>query len=454
MQMQTYYLHTESNPPLHYWVMYAVRQVIPDGKTAGIAINLTLFVLTISAIFGLCRRQSRPLLGLWLCTAFLLSASVLAFAIEVRAYFLTQCLCALGTCLAILSVILGKASARQWAFAFGLGLLIGISHVYGPIYGGALAAALVLIGLARRQYTITFLGLALGMGCVISFTAWWISLQAATHGVLTSIAWLNDPGFKTIIWPSLIEYGIGSAAIGWIGLAGLVVAILSRVFRQALPLFALTLAVFAILPAIGSQFYPMLSYTYLLLAEPPFAMLLAYAIYVLASDMGIKSSAEEGRTKTQALMPIVSLIGGCVALFSVLGSWLSLHKPLWPYWTGIDRVRSEAAQCPSRTIRTYVWMGPGDTKLNDAVMWNFDRMLAPSGLKAEDSKLQSRDVSDIDCRVVGWAEHLVYMPPNAPISEAEALKLLNLTNRAHIKLKIERHPFGLVILKADQTQTK
>jgi len=61
-----------------------------------------------------------------------------------------------------------------------------------------------------------------------------------------------------------------------------------------------------------------------------------------------------------------------------------------------------------------------------------------------------RDVSSIDCRVVGWAEHMLNSGagrvPGVP-TEAEALRLLHLTNTKHIPLRIERHVFGFVISK-------
>jgi len=140
----------------------------------------------------------------------------------------------------------------------------------------------------------------------------------------------------------------------------------------------------------------------------------------------------------------VSASAAAAVLIAVPVAGGSLAAQPWggnPVWTGIDEARRLAGRCPSRTIRVAV-------SSDDVYRFGYRFLLRGTGLEIDDGRGGMRDVTDTDCAVVGWQEHIipVGVRPGLP-DEAQALAWLGLTNVRHVPLKIERHVFGYVVVK-------
>lgn len=444
VDMQTQLLANETNPPLHFWLLYAFRRLINDPRLAGHALNFVVAALSLTAIVGLPWRSGRPRLGLLLGIVYLMSGSSMSFMQDIRNGFTALSLCGVAVALSGTVRLKAEADRTDLLIAVGLGLLAGISHVYGALFTGSLSAAMIIEGMYRKSRSQALFGLALGGACSLTFAAWFAGLLLSTQGHLVSIAWLAriPPllGFDNV-WRSYF----GPAWAWYLMGLGFVIALGSALFRRS-AIFLLICAVMVFgIPVLTSLKTPIVFFRYFLILAPPLHMLLALAVYDLVGGYG--------RTEPRGGLSTATMVAGCIALaVPVLtgvsnANFLVPHQD--PWWLGVDRVRAEAGNCPSHVIRADMSQ-VGD--LADGMKWGFTYLLRGTGLQLEDMAKTTKDVSDIDCRVVGWSEHMITsragMVPGEP-TEDDALKLTNLTNKRHVPLKIERHFLGFVIYKAN-----
>ena len=440
--MQAQMLANETNPPLHFWLLHGVRRIVEEPRLAGHALNFAVAVLALSGIIGLPWRAGRPRLGLMLGIVFLMSASTMSFMQDIRSGLLAMSLCGVSTALSGTVRLKGQADRLEMILAGTLGALTGISHVYGALFTGCLAAALVGEAALMRNRSEGIFGLVLGGACSLTFAGWFASLWISTGGQLGSIAWLATLppllGFD-LVWRSYF----GPVWAWYVMGAGFLFALAAAPFRRSAAILLACAAMVVGSIALISLKMPIVFFRYFLILAPPFHLLLALAVYDL-----IARYRETDRPNGLATLV---LLGGCVALFLPVATGVSdaafLVPKQDPWWSGIDRVKAEAARCPSHTIRVNLTDAP---ELRDGKVFGFNYLLRQTGLRIEDAAPPAKDVSEIDCSVVGWAEHMpksgAGTMPGAP-SEADALKLMNLTNARHIPLKIERHFFGFVIYK-------
>ncbi len=440
--MQAELMRHETNPPLHFWLLYGIRAFIKEPRLAGHLLNFAVVGLSIVSIVGLPWRSGRPRLGILLGIVYLMSASSMSFMQDIRVGFTALSLCAVAVTLSGTIRLKGSADRIDLAFGAGLGLLAGISHVYGALFFGSLATALVVEALVTRNRSQLVFGLALGATCCLTFGAWFISLLIMTGGHLDSIAWLAMAASlgRPLIWRSYF----GPHDLRYVMALGFVLALGSGLFRRSLLVFSICALLVVVLPILISIKTPIIFFRYFLFLGPPFHLLLALSVYDL-----IKSLFGGERPTRFA---VFAATGGAVALavpiLTGVANAAFLVPNQDPWWTGIDRVRAEAANCPSHIIRADL---SETADLKDGIQWGFTYLLRGTDLKLEDMASRTEDVSDIDCSVVGWAEHMIRSgagrAPDLP-SDDDALTLMHLTNTRHVPLKIERHFFGFVIYKA------
>jgi hypothetical protein len=438
--MQTQLLVHETNPPLHFWLLYAFRRIIDDPRLAGHALNIVVAATAVSAIVYLPWRAGRPRLGLLLGIVFLMSAGTMSFMQDIRSGLLTMSLCGVAIALAGTIRLKGEADRAELIFAAAVGALAGISHVYGALFTGCLAAAMVIDAALKRNRSQAVFGLVLGAACTLTFAAWFAGLCLSTGGHLGSVAWLAriPPllGFE-LVWLSYFGPVWAWYVIG----GGFLLALTAAPFRRYAMILLLCAAMIVATILLISLRMPILFFRYFLILGPAFHLLLALAVYDLVQSYWAKS-------RPSALARL-AVLGGCLAIVApvVTGVFDAalMSSSQDPWWVGIDRVRAEAANCPSHSVRVNLMDRPD---LLDGKKWGFTYLLQGTGLQYEDAT--PNDVSAIDCRIVGWAEHMPQSGagrlPGAP-TEADALKLMNLTNKKHIPLQIERHLFGFVIFK-------
>ena len=112
----------------------------------------------------------------------------------------------------------------------------------------------------------------------------------------------------------------------------------------------------------------------------------------------------------------------------------------------MQRIRRLTPPC-----RTSAWP-PSPRPPHPADDFGYNYLLRGTELRAINANHRHEDVSQVNCRVVGWLEHaiaqgiLAGLVPGEP-QEAQALKALTLDNVHHVPLTIERHLSGFVIAK-------
>ena len=110
--MQTRLLANETNPPLHFWLLYAFRRMIDEPRLAGHALNFVVAAMATSSIVGLPWRAGRPRLGLLLGIVFLMSASTMSYMQDIRSGFTALSLCGAAAALSGVVRLRGRARGR------------------------------------------------------------------------------------------------------------------------------------------------------------------------------------------------------------------------------------------------------------------------------------------------------------------------------------------------------
>lgn len=442
--MQTQLLAHETNPPLHFWLLYGFRRLIDEPRVAGHALNFVVAALSASSIAALPWRAGRPRLGILLVIVYLMSASTMSFMQDIRDGFTTLSLCGVAVTLSGTVRLNGSADRNDLILAAGLGLLTGISHAYGALFLGCLAAALVIEASVKRNRSQVVFGLVMGAACTLSFAAWFAGLWISTKGRLDSIAWLAKVSPATSFYLVWISYFGRHPRLWCLVALGFAAALGSAVFRRTVVLLAICAIMVVGIALLVSIKTPIIFSRYFLLLGPPLHLLLALAVY--DQVRGYFEIERPGQRTT------LTTLAGCIALAAPIvtgasaADFLVNHQD--PWWVGVGRVRAEAANCPSHTIRVDMTEVP---ELAEGMQWGFTYLFKGTGLKLEDKALSTKDVSDINCSVVGWAEHMMVSDDGLPgwPTEDDALKLMNLTNKKHVPLKIDRHFLGFVIYKAN-----
>ncbi|WKL57930.1 glycosyltransferase family 39 protein [Asticcacaulis sp. ZE23SCel15] len=425
-QLQFDRLRYETNPPLHFWLLYGLRQVVPEARVAGLILNFTVVVATVAAIVMTMRRDGRAWLGYALAILFLLNTATLIYVQEVRAYMLALGLCAVLAVLVMRFIAQGRGRVALLAV---LGAVTGLSHVYGALFAGALAAALVIEGLVFRRTEVWRAGLILGVACSVPFLIWFVGVSHQEGGTLRNIGWISfaPEHIKSTI-DGIVRVFVGPVWVVIIWVMALILALSSPVFRRSGLMVAVVAVIFMIGPFAISAKVPILHYRYFAVGFPALMLLLAMAVCEVWRAE--PSRLRKGAAAILVLIPVV---------MSLPVSWVELTAK--PVWRGAEVVRTNAQACPSQTIRGLIYP---DAKVQPIFPFTYEYLLRGTGLKVTGSD-QVADVSDINCRIVAWVEHSGFISETT--DEALLLERLNLTNRERVPLTIQRHLNGVVILK-------
>ncbi|MDC7677103.1 hypothetical protein [Asticcacaulis machinosus] len=425
-QLQFDRLRYETNPPLHFWLLYGLRHAVPEARLAGLLLNVAVVVATVAAIVMTMRRDDRTKLGYGLAILFLLNSAPLIYVQELRAYMLAMGLCAV---LAVLVMRFIAHGLGQLVTLAVLGAVTALSHVYGALFAGALAAGMVVDGMVSRRTEVWRAGLILGAACSVPFLIWFMGVHHQEGGTLRNIGWIS---FAPDHIKSTVD-GIGRVFIGpvWAVAAWLLVLVVtlsSPVFRRSWMIVAVAAVIFLIGPFAISAKVPILHYRYFAVGFPTLMLLLAMTVHEVWRAE--PSRLRKGAAAILVLIPV---------MMSLPVSWAELSAK--PVWRGAEVVRANAQACPSKAVRGVTY---NDAKVQPIFPFTYEYLLRGTGLKVTGSDKMT-DVADIDCRIVAWVEHNGFISETT--DEALLLERLNLTNRERVPLTIHRHPNGVVILK-------
>jgi hypothetical protein len=196
----------DANPPLYYAVLYWVRWLINDDRTAVLAVNIAAIMVAAGAVFVASRRAGLSRLAVCGIAAFGLSGPVLMYASEGRAYCLALAVVFVASWYAALAI---KHSQQRSVLAsfIALGALAGLTHVYAALLCGGLGAGLLTVASFSRRKDLVGPGLALGLSTGVVF-AIWLSMGRSS---LKSIGWIK---FSSEAVFDAARYA-GSLAVGW-----------------------------------------------------------------------------------------------------------------------------------------------------------------------------------------------------------------------------------------------
>jgi hypothetical protein len=383
---------------------------------------------TVAAIVMTMRRDGRVWLGYLLATVFLLNSATLIYVQEVRAYMLAM---GLSAVLAVLVMRFRTQRRGPVMVLATLGAAAGLSHVYGALFAGALAAALVVEGLVSRRTALWRAGLILGAACSVPFLIWFAGVSHQEGGTLRNIGWISfaPEHIKSTI-DGIVRVFIGPIWVLILWAIALIVALSSPVFRRSGLMVAVVAVIFLIGPFVISAKVPILHYRYFAVGFAALMLLLAMAVCEVWR-------AEPSRLRKGAAVVLVLI----PAVMSVPVSWAELTTK--PVWRGAEIVLANAQACPSKTVRGLTYP---DAQVQPIFPFTYEYLLRRTGLRVIGSD-QVADVADINCRIVAWVEHSGFISETT--DEALLLERLNLTNHERVALVVERHPNGLVILKVE-----
>ncbi len=405
----------DSNPPLYFALLRAVRALVGAPHAAILALNGLALLATAALLLRTTQRTGLTLAAL---AALALSGPVFFYFQEGRAYFIGLCLAFALSWLAALALGEDGARARPRLFAT-LGVLSALTHVYTALFAGCLAAGLVAHGLLSKRKELREAGFALGFATVAAFALW----LASAYGRLGNVAWIefSNASVREAFWY------VRSLAVGpglMLAPLALILGIGAVALPRARPLFVafgVTAVLFVALPLAASLKTPIINGRYWLIGAPALIVVLVMLAREFARE----------RRRWASVATIALLAATAAAGFVQSRNFLRSE----PVWRGAARVRALAADCPDGGIRVAG---------------------APSFLYAQASGLpesrfaQAAEATHSDaCPVLGWFEH-VRRAEGDVLSASDQDLLAELGISADpAGVRIERWPSGYLVLRSD-----
>jgi hypothetical protein len=428
----------DSNPPLYFAVLYWVRWLITDDRTAVFAVNIAAMVIAGGAIFVASRRAGLSRLAVGGLAACVLSGPVLYFASEGRSYCLGLAVVFVASWYAALAI--EDPHRRSGLASFiALGAVAALTHVYAALLCGGLAAGLLTLALFSRRRDLVGPGLALGLSASVVFVIWlsiWLSLSSL--GNLGRIEFSPGKVFEAAWFVKTLAVGRGPTVLLLIFL--LVFGILDRATRPFFITFGIAFALFVLVPVIASLKQPIIFGRYWLVGAPALIPLVTFAgrTWFLAGGRPLERKMRLVAACSTLLFLGASSIYGFVAAHSqVAWKWI---------WRGAEIVQPFLDRCP-----TGMHIANGDVRRQRASFpWHFAKMTGASPSLFVDARLQSTpsiSPAMTPCPVLGWAEQIWgeegFM---ARATDADLVRYLKIEASLD-EVDVRRHNAGFVVLK-------
>jgi hypothetical protein len=429
----------DTNPPLYYVVLYWVRWLISDDRTAVLAVNIASIVIAAAAVFAASQRAGLSRLAVCGIAAFALSGPVLVYASEGRSYCLGLAVVFVGSWYAALAI---RDSYRRPVLAsfVAIGAVAALTHVYAALLCGALGAGLLTSAIFSHRRDLVGPGLALGLSASMVF-AIWVSM---TWGSLSRVAWIEFS-------PRLVlraAHDVEALAVGWhfnllFLVAFLAFGILDRATRRFFITFSVAFALFVLLPVVASFKQPIIIGRYWLVGASALTTLVTFAAWTWFSA--------GDRLPERRIMRLVAassaLLFLCAStMHAVVAARSQIDRK--GIWKGAKIVRPLLDECPMGAI--HVATGTGILRDQypspEYFIWGFSKITGASPSLFVDAELESTpNVSPAmtPCPVLGWVENNWAV---SQATDAELLRFLKI-DASPDEVDIRRHLTGFVVLK-------
>ena len=424
------WIATETNPPLYYSGLYAVRTLIADDRTATLVLNASALIAAAAAIAVSSRRAGMPRFGMIGIAAILLSGPVLRYSVEARAYLLAIEIVFVASWFCGLTVQ-GSRSSTVTSFSI-IGALGALTHVYAALMCGSLAAGTIMVAVLYKRHDLCVRGLALGVATVVVLAIWlpfgfqnahnlnWIKFNV--HSVVsTAAAALIGGGGVTLERTALLAFAIA--------LCG---GLYSRITRAMAIMFSIALMLFVFIPIAVSFKLPIIVERYWVIGSPVAIVFSLLACWTWLSE-GI-SSQRRMPTWIPACAAAVFVVIGDVTGFAAAKASVA-HKMVW---SGAPIVAEYAIKCP-----------PGSVHVLRSLLWLYAKSAGvPKDVFVDANSLKTPivTVAEARCRVLGWAEHDVEIMMHPDISDQALLHSLKIDASAS-DVEVLRHLSGFVVLR-------
>lgn len=430
----------DTNGPIYFSLVYAVQAIGLSDRAAFLVLNYTTVGACLALILARGWRHDMLATALSSVALLLVTAPLLLYAPEGRVYGLVMAMCAVPAFEAGRMMAGGKASRSDLILVAIIGVLAAWLHVFGAIFIGSLAAAMIVVGafLLRRRDVVIW-GFVAGVATSVALVVW---LAVAFPLFTGTTAWIEF--HKTWVFDTIWElknYMIGPMAGAII--AGAFVGF-SLIPRHSRP-FALAIVISAFLlfaiPMAVSFKMPIFLQRYLLIGFPA---LLVLCVFLIRSHLVASEGSQGGRqgiVRQSIVRQGLGVLGALVLVFPILQGVPTARETIRTRgdWVGSQLVLQAANTCPAGEVRAETFT---------PFAFGFDYYLKGALKSVDPSDAPMRDVSRIDCPVFAWGEHL----GNAVAAEKtvdDVLADFHLTNTTGLPLVLIHHQGGFVLARAD-----
>lgn len=425
----------DTNGPIYFSLVYFVQAIGLADRTAFLVLNYTAIGALLAFILARGWRHDLLATALSSVALLLVTAPLLLYAPEGRVYGLVMAVCAVPAFEAGRLLSGGQASRSDLILVAIIGVLAAWLHVFGAIFIGSLAAAMIVVGafLLRRRDVVIW-GFVAGIATSVALVVW-LAIAFPLFTGTTSWIEFHRTWVFNMIW-ELKNYMIGPM-VGVI-IAGAFVG-LSLIPRHSRP-FALAIVIstfllFAIPMAVSFKM-PIFLQRYLLIGFPA---LLVLCVFLIRSHLIAREGARGGRQGI--VRQGLSVLGALVLVFPILQGIPTARETIRTRgdWVGSQLVLQAANACPAGEVRAATFT---------PFAFGFTYYLKGALKPIDPSEAPMRDISQIDCPVFAWGEHL----GNAFAAEKtidDVLADFHLTNTTGLPLVLIHHQGGFVLARAE-----
>ena len=426
---------TDSNAPLYYSILFFVRHIVLDGRSAILILNVGVLIAAITAVVVSSRKFGLIGFSLAAAAALLISGPILRYVVEGRSYLMALMLVYIASWLCWLTVEgSGEGSGRRQNLAsFALvGMLAALTHLFAALFCCCLSAGMIVLFFSNRRREI--LGPALVLGTTsCCFSAVWLIYGVNQAHKIDFIIFSMNSLVSSIFEFKIFAFGPRVMLVAFLLI--LTASILSRAARYSLILFLCSFILFFVVPIIISFERPIILGRYWLVGAP---VIIVFTTFFARS--AFLSSGSGGRRHLHlacgfgaVLFLLITDVSGFMQARA-----FTANKSIWE---GAAVAAPLLRLCPAGSVHVN-WRGAYFAFAAQAPEQVFVDVVNNSPPEIAEAATLAGPV----CSVLGWAEDLRQGEDFlGKASDEELLRILKV-HASPSEVDIRRHRYGFVVL--------